>query len=133
LGIRVTRFIRLSRQTHTRLINLTLYEGKFKWHIQHLAAQSDQQMVLQHQFNISHQQVASTISIEAGANYVILATAQGGPASAVTLVLPEVTSGTFAPGYYPSDATLRRYPRCCLQPRCYISSRTKRLRYTTSK
>jgi hypothetical protein len=46
----------------------------------------------------------STINIEAGGNYVILATAQGGPASAVTLVLPEVTSGTFAPGYYPSDA-----------------------------
>ena len=46
----------------------------------------------------------STINIEAGGNYVILATAQGGPASAVTLVLPQVTSGTFAPGYYPSDA-----------------------------
>jgi hypothetical protein len=45
----------------------------------------------------------STINIEAGGNYVILATAQGGPASAVTLVLPEVTSGTFAPGSYPSD------------------------------
>jgi hypothetical protein len=46
----------------------------------------------------------STINIEAGGSYVILATAQGGPASAVTLVLPEVTSGTFAVGYYPSDA-----------------------------
>ena len=46
----------------------------------------------------------STINIEAGGSYVILATAQGGPAAAVTLVLPEVTSGTFAPGYYPSDA-----------------------------
>jgi hypothetical protein len=46
----------------------------------------------------------SPISIEAGGNYVILATAQGGPASAVTLVLPEVSSGTFAVGYYPSDA-----------------------------
>ena len=45
----------------------------------------------------------STINIEAGGNYVILATAQGGPASAVTLVLPQVTSGTFAPGSYPSD------------------------------
>ena len=41
----------------------------------------------------------SPINIEAGGNYVILATAQGGPASAVTLVLPEVTSGTFAVGY----------------------------------
>jgi hypothetical protein len=46
----------------------------------------------------------SPIKIEAGANYVILATAQGGPAAAVTLELPQVTSGTFAPGYYPSDA-----------------------------
>lgn len=46
----------------------------------------------------------SPIKIEAGGTYVILATAQGGPAGAVTLELPEVTSGTFAPGYYPSDA-----------------------------
>jgi hypothetical protein len=46
----------------------------------------------------------SPIKIEAGVNYVILATAQGGPAAAVTLELPQVTSGTFAPGYYPADA-----------------------------
>jgi hypothetical protein len=46
----------------------------------------------------------TTINIEAGGTYVILATAQGGPAAPVTLVLPQVTSGTFAPGYYPSDA-----------------------------
>jgi hypothetical protein len=46
----------------------------------------------------------STINIEAGASYVILATAQGGPAAAVTLVLPQVTSGTFLPGQYPADA-----------------------------
>jgi hypothetical protein len=46
----------------------------------------------------------SPISIEAGSTYVILATAQGGPASAVTLVLPQVTSGTFAVGNYPADA-----------------------------
>ena len=46
----------------------------------------------------------SPISIEAGSTYVILATAQGGPAAAVTLVLPQVTSGTFAVGYYPADA-----------------------------
>ena len=46
----------------------------------------------------------SPISIQAGVSYVILATAQGGPASAVTLVLPQVTSGTFAVGYYPADA-----------------------------
>jgi hypothetical protein len=39
-------------------MDLTLYEGKFKWHIQHLAAQSVQAQALQHQFNISHQQVA---------------------------------------------------------------------------
>jgi len=46
----------------------------------------------------------SPINIDAGGSYVILATAQGGPASAVTLVLPEVTSGTFLPGQYPADA-----------------------------
>jgi hypothetical protein len=46
----------------------------------------------------------STINIEAGGSYVILATAQGGPAAAVTLVLPEVTSGTFTPTAQPADA-----------------------------
>jgi hypothetical protein len=46
----------------------------------------------------------SPINIDAGGSYVILATAQGGPASAVTLVLPQVTSGTFAVGFYPADA-----------------------------
>ena len=46
----------------------------------------------------------SPISIDAGASYVILATAQGGPSGVVTLVLPQVTSGTFAVGYYPADA-----------------------------
>jgi hypothetical protein len=45
----------------------------------------------------------STINISAGGTYVILATAQGGPAGVVTLVLPEVTSGTFAVGSYPAD------------------------------
>ena len=45
----------------------------------------------------------SPINIAAGGTYVILATAQGGPAAAVTLVLPEVVSGTFAPGFYPAD------------------------------
>jgi len=45
----------------------------------------------------------TTINIAAGGSYVILATAQGGPAAAVTLVLPEVTSGTFLPGQYPAD------------------------------
>ena len=45
----------------------------------------------------------SPISINAGATYVILATAQGGPAGAVTLVLPQVESGTFLPGQYPAD------------------------------
>jgi hypothetical protein len=45
----------------------------------------------------------TTINISAGGSYVILATAQGGPASAVTLVLPQVTSGTFLPGQYPAD------------------------------
>jgi hypothetical protein len=46
----------------------------------------------------------SPINIAAGGTYVILATAQGGPAAAVTLVLPEVTSGTFSVGNYPADA-----------------------------
>lgn len=45
----------------------------------------------------------SPINIAAGGTYVILATAQGGPAGAVTLVLPEVTSGTFGVGSYPAD------------------------------
>jgi hypothetical protein len=45
----------------------------------------------------------SPINIDAGSTYVILATAQGGPSGVVTLVLPEVTSGTFLPGQYPAD------------------------------
>lgn len=45
----------------------------------------------------------SPITINPGGTYVILATAQGGPAAAVTLVLPEVTSGTFGVGSYPAD------------------------------
>jgi hypothetical protein len=46
----------------------------------------------------------SPISIDAGGTYVILSAAQGGPSGVVTLVLPEVTSGTFAVGSYPADA-----------------------------
>jgi hypothetical protein len=46
----------------------------------------------------------STINISAGGSYVILAAAQGGPSGVVTLVLPQVTSGTFLPGQYPADA-----------------------------
>jgi hypothetical protein len=46
----------------------------------------------------------STININAGGSYVILAAAQGGPSGVVTLVLPQVTSGTFLPGQYPADA-----------------------------
>ena len=46
----------------------------------------------------------SPIAIQAGTSYVILATAQGGPSGVVSLVLPEVTSGTFLPGQYPADA-----------------------------
>jgi hypothetical protein len=45
----------------------------------------------------------SPINISAGGSYVILATAQGGPAAAVTLVLPQVTSGTFSPTAQPAD------------------------------
>ena len=46
----------------------------------------------------------SPISIDAGASYVILATAQGGPAGVVTLVLPQVTSGAFSITNQPADA-----------------------------
>ena len=46
----------------------------------------------------------SPINIDAGGSYVILAAAQGGPSGVVTLVLPQVTSGTFLPGQYPADA-----------------------------
>lgn len=45
----------------------------------------------------------SPINIAAGGTYVILDASQGGPAAAVTLVLPQVVSGTFAVGYYPAD------------------------------
>ena len=45
----------------------------------------------------------SPINISAGGSYVILATAQGGPSGVVTLVLPQVTSGTFSVGNYPAD------------------------------
>ena len=45
----------------------------------------------------------STINISAGGTYVILSAAQGGPSGVVTLVLPQVTSGTFEPGQYPAD------------------------------
>jgi hypothetical protein len=45
----------------------------------------------------------TTINIAAGGSYVILAAAQGGPSGVVTLVLPQVTSGTFLPGQYPAD------------------------------
>ena len=46
----------------------------------------------------------SPINISAGGSYVILATAQGGPSGVVTLVLPQVTSGTFSPTAQPADA-----------------------------
>jgi hypothetical protein len=45
----------------------------------------------------------SPISINPGGTYVILDAAQGGPSGAVTLVLPQVQSGTFLPGQYPAD------------------------------
>jgi hypothetical protein len=75
----------------------------------------------------------STINIEAGGNYVILATAQGGPASAVTLVLPEVTSGTFAVGYYPSDARYDGIQGAVYNQDPTLVHISKRLQYTTSK
>ena len=45
----------------------------------------------------------SPINISAGGSYIILATAQGGPSGVVTLVLPQVTSGTFSPTAQPAD------------------------------
>ena len=46
----------------------------------------------------------SPFTISAGGTYVILDASQGGPTTVVTLVLPQVTSGTFLPGQYPADA-----------------------------
>jgi hypothetical protein len=46
----------------------------------------------------------SPFTINAGGTYVILDASQGGPTTVVTLVLPQVTSGTFLPGQYPADA-----------------------------
>jgi len=46
----------------------------------------------------------SPMTINAGATYVILDASQGGPSGVFTMVLPEVTSGTFLPGQYPADA-----------------------------
>jgi hypothetical protein len=41
----------------------------------------------------------TTINIEPGCTYVIIAENQGGPTGACTLVLPKVTSGTFDPSF----------------------------------
>lgn len=46
----------------------------------------------------------TTVNIEAGKTYVIIAENQGGPTGVCTLVLPEVVSGTFLPGQQPADA-----------------------------
>ena len=45
----------------------------------------------------------TTVNIEAGATYVIIAEGQGGPTGACTLVLPQVVSGTFEPTAQPAD------------------------------
>jgi hypothetical protein len=45
----------------------------------------------------------TTVNIEAGATYVIIAEDQGGPTGACTLVLPQVQSGTFSPTEQPAD------------------------------
>ena len=45
----------------------------------------------------------TTVNIEAGATYVIIAEDQGGPTAPCTLVLPEVKSGTFTPTEQPAD------------------------------
>ena len=46
----------------------------------------------------------STVNIEAGANVVILSPADGGPASEISLVLPQVVSGAFTLADQPADA-----------------------------
>jgi hypothetical protein len=45
----------------------------------------------------------TTVNIEAGKTYVIIAEDQGGPTAPCTLVLPEVVSGTFSPTSQPAD------------------------------
>lgn len=45
----------------------------------------------------------TSVNIEAGATYVIIAENQGGPTGACTLILPEVQSGTFSPTSQPAD------------------------------
>lgn len=45
----------------------------------------------------------TSVNIEAGATYVIIAENQGGPTGACTLILPEVKSGTFSPTAQPAD------------------------------
>ena len=45
----------------------------------------------------------TTVNIEAGATYVIIAEDQGGPTAPCTLVLPQVQSGTFLPTQQPAD------------------------------
>jgi hypothetical protein len=46
----------------------------------------------------------TTVNIEAGKTYVIIAENQGGPTGVCTLRLPEVVSGTFLPNQQPADA-----------------------------
>jgi hypothetical protein len=46
----------------------------------------------------------TTVNIEAGKTYIIIAENQGGPTGVCTLVLPEVVSGTFLPSQQPADA-----------------------------
>jgi hypothetical protein len=45
----------------------------------------------------------TTVNIEAGKTYVIIAEDQGGPTGACTLVLPQVVSGAFTPTSQPAD------------------------------
>jgi hypothetical protein len=45
----------------------------------------------------------TTVNIEAGKTYVIIAENQGGPSGVCTLVLPQVVSGTFLPNQQPAD------------------------------
>ena len=51
----------------------------------------------------------TTVNIEAGKTYVIIAEDQGGPTAACTLVLPQVVSGAFSPAYGNDQPADQRY------------------------
>jgi hypothetical protein len=51
----------------------------------------------------------TTINIDPGCTYVIIAEDQGGPTSACDLVLPQVVSGAFSPSFGDSQPADSRY------------------------